>query len=125
VTGAFTQTVSAGMTINSPSGVTFNAPGGFTIVAPGGTRTVDSFFDRFGGVNSSQFGMTKQSTLVNVNLVGGLNLDSKNVSIEGTAAKIEDTYMSYTLKALDASTIAVKIENDSMDLNWGDLHIFG
>jgi hypothetical protein len=33
--------------------------------------------------------------------------------------------MSYTLKALDTSTIGIKIENDSLDLKWGDLHIIG
>ncbi len=125
ITGALSQTVTGSVTQTVTGGITINSPGGFTVVAPGGTRTVDSFFDRLGGVNSQQFGMTKSSTMVNINLVGGLNLDSKNVSIEGTTAKVEDTYMCYTLKAIDASTIGIKIENDSLDLNWGDLHIFG
>jgi len=125
ISGALTQTVNGALKQTVSGGITINSPAGFTIIAPGGTRTVDSFFDKFGGVNSSQYGMTKNSTLININLVGGLNLDSKNVSIEGTTAKVEDTYMCYTLKAIDASTIGIKIENDSLDLNWGDLHIFG
>ena len=125
INGSLNQTVNGSLTQTVSGGITINSPAGFTVIAPGGTRTVDSFFDRLGGVNSQQFGMTKSSTMVNINLVGGLNLDSKNVSIEGTTAKIEDTYMSYTLKALDTSTIGIKIENDSLDLKWGDLHIIG
>jgi len=125
VNGALNQTVTGALTQNIAGGITINSPAGFTVIAPGGTRTVDSFFDKFGGVNSSQYGLTKSSTLMNINLVGGLNLDSKNVSIEGTTTKVENTYMSYTLKTLDTSTIGIKIENDSLDLKWGDLHIIG
>jgi type VI secretion system secreted protein VgrG len=123
INGSLSQTILGGVTISTPAAVTVTAQGGFTIVAPGGTRNVDSFFDSMGGVDSNTFGMVKSACMVSINLVGGVALESKNVVVEGVTAKLEDVYMSYALKALETSTVAVKIENDSLDLKWGDLHI--
>ncbi len=123
IAGSMSQTITGGATITTPAAITITAQGGFTVVAPGGTRTVDSFFDSMGGVDSNTFGMTKSACMVAINLIGGLELSSKNVVVEGVTAKAEDVYMAYALKVLDTSTTAIKIENDSLDMKWGALHI--
>ena len=99
--------------------MTVSATGGFTVMAPGGVRNVDSFFDSMGGVDSSTYGMTKTSTMVAINLIGGLELSSKNVVIESVTMKLENVVAAYALKGLDASTVGISIANDSLDLNWG------
>ena len=104
--------------------MTISAAGGFTVLAPGGTRTIDSFFDSLGGVDSNQFGMTTSSVMVAINLIGGLEMSSKNTVIEGITAKMATEYMTYTLKTLDTSTTAITIANKPMEMNWG-FHIIG
>ena len=120
----WTQTVGAAATINVGGPMTISAGGGFTVLAPGGTRTIDSFFDSLGGVDSNTFGMTKSSVMVAINLIGGLEMSSKNTVIEGITAKMATEYMTYTLKTLDTSTTAITISNKPMEMNWG-FHIIG
>jgi type VI secretion system secreted protein VgrG len=119
INGALTQTISGPVTFSAPSGVTVNAPGGYTMVVPGGIRTVDSFFDRMGSAMSEFFGTHQQTIMNNQSFIGGLNLDQKNVSIELNTAKMETTYMSYTLKTLDTATTGISIHNKPLELNWG------
>jgi type VI secretion system secreted protein VgrG len=119
VNGAQTETVNGAVIQNVSGGVTINSPGGYTIVAPGGTRTVDAFFDSLGKLWSQTFGTHQQVIMNNQSLIGGLNLDQKNVSIEITTLKLEDVYTNYALKPLDMSTVGISIKNKSLDLDWG------
>ena len=119
ITGSLDQTVNAGINVTTPAAMTVSATGGFTVMAPGGVRNVDSFFDSMGGVDSSTYGMTKTSTMVAINLIGGLELSSKNVVIESVTMKLENVVAAYALKGLDTSTVGISIANDSLDLNWG------
>ncbi|MCB1919984.1 MAG: type VI secretion system tip protein VgrG [Candidatus Competibacteraceae bacterium] len=62
ITGSLTQTITGNVNITTPGSMTVTANGGYTLIAPGGTRTIDNYFDSWGGSKTSSFG-----TLTNIN----------------------------------------------------------
>lgn len=62
ISGSLTQTITGNVNITTPGSMTVTANGGYTLIAPGGTRTIDNYFDSWGGSKTSNFG-----TLTNIN----------------------------------------------------------
>jgi type VI secretion system secreted protein VgrG len=89
ITGALTQTVTGGVTLTTPAAVTISAAGGVTIVAPGGMKTVDSFFDKTGGVYADAFGSKFSVVGAKQDVVGGLALSLVNNKVDIVAMKVD------------------------------------
>ena len=107
ITGKLDQTITGGVTVTTPAtydvtasgditmtssaGITMTAPSGFTLVAPGGTTTVDSFFNKTGGMTSDAFGFKMSVVGAKTDIVAALALSLVNNKVDIVGLKVDIT----------------------------------
>jgi len=105
ISGALDQTITGGVTVTTPAtydvtasgnitmtssaGITMTAPSGFTVVAPGGTTTVDSFFNKTGGMTSDAFGFKMSVVGAKTDIVAALALGLVNNKVDIVGLKVD------------------------------------
>jgi type VI secretion system secreted protein VgrG len=97
--------------INTPAAVTISAAGGVTIVAPGGMKTIDSFFDKTGGLYKDAFAAKLSVLGAKVDIVTGTAISMSTAKVDTVGVKVDIARMKVSNKgqlSLEEASTAIK-----------------
>lgn len=138
ITGTMTQTITGSVSITTPEtydvtatggitmtaagGITMIAPGGFTVLAPGGTTTVDSFFEKHGGISLDAFALKLAFYVVKTE-IDALTLTIAASKVDIVGVKVDIAGYAYRNTPMSMETLGSHILTGLIHMNMYSMYM--
>lgn len=110
-----TQTVGGPWNMTAQGPVLITAPAGLTIVSPAGNHTIDSIFDKVGGVIAEFFGVQQTTVNASVSTTGvavaqtALKMELTGQSVSSTQIVAEEKSLQMAFVGCDMTKVGIKV----------------